>query len=425
MADTPADNLEHWGTNEVITSSKLNKMVDALLYAAGMADNAINEANSSTETARNAQNDVNSIRTTANQANTKADTSNTTANDALTKATNAEATANNALSQINKATGGKEYAPLAGNNTFTGNNTFSSTLTVGDLRVNGTIEGKLRTKPLSLNGTQVANQIDSADGIWSVGGVTAGLPANMQSGLLFAKSDGTGSNSGLMVAINKAEPGVIYLSYVSGGNPTDWKKAGGQDFEMNIKVGNGLNLNNLTQTGLYDLEANNVVNTPAGVVNATMLVMQGSEKGNISNKYLTQTLVDQQTGTLYSRSCWNGEWTEWQQALTDNYLRLHNITGGSIGGDSGTSTTEINNPQDLNQLRRDGRYILTSNSNSNLPTDPDTNDYASGPFTCNVIANNSMTIATQELVQATKGYKYVRSFANNSWSSWSVLTPFS
>ena len=149
MADTPADNLEHWGTNEVITSSKLNKMVDALLYAAGLADNAINEANSSTETARNAQNDVNSIRTTANQANTKADTSTTTANDALTKATNAETTANNALSQINKATGGKEYAPLAGNNTFTGNNTFSSTLTVGDLRVNGTIEGKLRTKPLS------------------------------------------------------------------------------------------------------------------------------------------------------------------------------------------------------------------------------------------------------------------------------------
>lgn len=446
MADTPVDNIEHWSPNEVITSSKMNKMVDALLYSMDQSKSAMKGTQSATDQATNSMKQAQAAQDLASQAQQAANTATDKANTAITQASNANTTADNALKKINDAVGGQGYASLNDANVLKGINTFNAQVTtnaglnvtngatIDHLQVDDPINGSLQTitpsddRAKGINSvTQIANAIDAKAGVWQLSNNVTGLPGNIQNGMLIAFSNGMQSNSGMLLVSDKSNADTLYITYITNGILGDWKAIGNSKLVATIV--SRVDANTLTKTGPYDVEnIQSSNNFPAGVSNGTLWVIQGSNNGVVSTTYLTQLFQDQETGELYTRSCWDGRWTQWGQQITDNYLKTHNLNGnGSIIDDTKgtTSTSEITQAYNLNSLTTDGRYILSNSSIQNAPTDPDTNSTASGPFTVNVLANKESTIISQELVQVTKGYKYVRGFANNSWTSWSVLTPFS
>lgn len=446
MADPLVENIEHWAPNEVISATKLNKMVDAILYTIDTEGRYADSVSIYRQQVDKAKQDANGAIAQATNATNLANSAKATADLAKTTATTASTVANEAVKKIKDAIGGKGYASLTEDNVLNGSNTFNGSVVMGnllqldngfrttangsiggDLDVTGWINGKLRTIQ-SKSGvstiTTLANAIDSNDGVWNISNNISGLPNKVQQGTLLAKSDGSNSNSGVLILSDKSNPDRLYVSYVTNGNLANWTTVGNAKLATITRKESNLDLNTLTTTGMYDIEADHANNAPEGVSYSTVLVMQGSENNQPSTKYLTQLLITQNSGQTYTRSCWNGSWTDWSQLLTAEYLSSYNIQGNSQGS-SNIPNREILYSQDLNQLRKDGHYVLSNTNNTNAPQDPDTKEMADGPFTCTVIANASMTIISQELVQIDKGYKYVRSYHNGNWTGWSVLTPYS
>lgn len=93
----------------------------------------------------------------------------------------------------------------------------------------------------------------------------------------------------------------------------------------------------------------------------------------------------------------------------------------------GEDMVKLISNQTLNNVVYNGSYIINDVSGSiNLPNDPDTNKEITGGAAVRVIANDDHTKISQELIELSKGYKYVRSSNDGkTWVPWSVLTPFS
>lgn len=425
MADTPADNVTYWNPNEEITSSKLNSMVKAVLYGLKIANQSNTTANQVAGTATDANSNAIKAQRQATQATD-------TANEAKTAANNATTTANAAMSRINAATGGKAYASLSDANSYTGVNTFNALLkatngmqvsgdvTLDRLMVNNPIKASLQTitpndsKASGINNvTQIANAIDSKAGTWFLSSNIDGLPGNVKDGMLIAISSGMQNNSGAILVSGQSSADTLYIAYVTNGNLGSWYAIGNTKMEP-IKPANA-DANNLTNTGCYAIDSvQSGRNFPDGVGSATLWVIKDD------TNFVTQLLQVINNGAIYSRSLWNGRWTAWSQVITDVYLKTHEIAGGK---NKKGLTSDLYGTQDMNQLIHDGTFTISGGIN-NGPTDPDTNQTAGGPFTIDVIANPDSTIVSQDLIQVSKGYKYVRGCNNGSWSEWLVLTPF-
>lgn len=93
----------------------------------------------------------------------------------------------------------------------------------------------------------------------------------------------------------------------------------------------------------------------------------------------------------------------------------------------GEDIVKVMSKQDLNKVTTNGSYILEDVAGStNLPTDPDSNNTITGGATIRVISNDAHTKVSQDLIELSKGYKYVRSTNDGlNWTTWSVLTPYS
>lgn len=416
MADTPIDALSDWQGNEVISAVKLNAMNSGIRYSGKLSQDATNAANQANANAQQAQQ-------MATQASSKADNAANTANTANTTAGNASTTANQAMQQAKDAANKIDQA-IKGTG-FATTDDLNSKFSQADTQINR-LNQNLSNRWQSINNfSQIsADDLNSPITYYISSGNNSTPNGHWGHGIIYPYQ----LNSWAYVRISffDGNTNKVYTTITGKDNTeytaTSWEEVTGmdssvlqniKDMAQTLKTVNSADLNSLTKAMFYDVENING-NGPTGVRYATVVAIPSND-GNSC----TQLLMDQMTGNTYVRSMWQSRWTSWSQLVDNNYLKNNNL-------DDSVKIHSLDTNTDLNNINVAGEYIGSCNGISNLPSDPDTNNpIANTTITVNVITDSNHQNGSQEVVQNAKGYKYLRGLNNGTWSSWSVLTPFS